>query len=176
MISRSVVSAATVKRGPSPSLYFCSAALTPWPLTARIQPFCEHSTVTGSRSTSAAAGISTAAGAAPIKVRRRPSGVSPPNSARVAAVPAAALQHLAAMIEKRLQRLLQIHHARHAERVDDIEVERHAGFEIGQPEQLLHHHIGVDVAVLRLEDEAHLLGRFITDIGEQRQFPFFEKR
>src|ERR1700693_2534253 len=64
MTSRSVVSASTVKRGPSPSLYFCSAA-APWPLTARIQPFCEHSTVTGSRPTSAAGGVSTPARGAP---------------------------------------------------------------------------------------------------------------
>ena len=65
---------ATAKRGPSPSLYFCSAAATLCPLTARIQPLAEHSTVTGSRSTSASAGISIAAGAAAISVRRRPSG------------------------------------------------------------------------------------------------------
>ena len=35
----SIVSAGTAKRGPSPSLYFCSAGLMPWPRTARIQPF-----------------------------------------------------------------------------------------------------------------------------------------
>ncbi len=48
------------------------------------------------------------------------------------AVPAAPLQHDAAMVEKGLQRLLQVHHPRHAERVEHIEVERHAHFELGQ--------------------------------------------
>ena len=261
-----------------PPCIFCSAAETLWPLTARIQPLAEHSTVTGSRSISASAGISTGSGAAPIAVRRRPSGVSPPNSVcgrarppwrsraiaagrsraggraapasaasassslriaisssrrkarsrmlRIAsawisvrsqraiisafgssssrmmritssrltidddlaaqdlhaprdrgeAMAAAALQHHAAMVEKGLQRLLQVHHPRHAERVEHIEVERHPHFELGQPEQLLHQHVGIDVAGLRLEDEADVLGRFVADVGEQRQLLLFEQR
>src|ERR1051326_7085882 len=90
-------------------------------------------------------------------------------------MPAAALQHLAAVIEKGAQHLLQIHHARHAERVDDIEVERHAQFELGQPEELLHQHVGIDIAVLRLEHDADITGRFVPYVGEERQFAFFEK-
>ena len=77
----------------SPSLYFCSAAATLCPRTARIQPLAEHSTVTGSRSTSASAGISIGAGAAAISVRRRPSGVSPPNSAAVSRTSLAIARH-----------------------------------------------------------------------------------
>ena len=91
-------------------------------------------------------------------------------------VPAAALQHLAAVIEKGAQHLLQIHHARHAKRVDHIEVERHAQFELGQPEQLFHQHIGIDIAVLRLEHDADIAGGFVTDVGEKRQLAFLEKR
>ncbi len=91
------------------------------------------------------------------------------------AVPALALQYLAAVVEKGLQRLLQIHHPRHPRGIDDIEIERHPDFQLGQPEQLLHHHFGIDVAGLRLEDEAHLLGQFVVDVGEQRQFLFFEQ-
>src|SRR5205807_167938 len=164
MISRSVVSAVTAKRAASPSLYFCSAAEPLCPLTARIHPLAEHSTVTGSRSTSASAGISIGSGAAAISVRRRPSGVSPPNSAAVAddpdhlveididddlavqdlhaagnrceAVTALALQHHPEVVEKGLQRLLQVHHPWDAERVEHIEIERHADFEVGQPEEL----------------------------------------
>src|SRR5205814_4455764 len=65
-------------------------------------------------------------------------------------VPAAALQHLAAVIEKGAQHILQIHHARHAKRVDYIEVERHPQFQLGQPEQLFHQHIGIEITVLRI--------------------------
>ncbi len=61
-------------------------------------------------------------------------------------------------------------------RVEDVEVERHADFQLGQPEQLLHQHVGIDVAGLRLEHEADLLGQLVADIGEQRQLLFFEQR
>ena len=90
-------------------------------------------------------------------------------------VAAAPLQHDPAMVEKGLQRLLQVHHPRHAERVEHIEVERHPDFELGQPEQLLHQHFGIDVAGLRLEDEADILGRLVADVGEQRQLLLFEQ-
>jgi len=100
-------------------------------------------------------------------------GHAPPD--RGEAVPAAAQQHVAAMVEKRLQRLLQVHHPRHARGIDDVEVERHPDFQFGQPEQLLHQNFGIDIAGLGLEDEAHLLGRFVADIGEQRQLLFFEQ-
>ena len=90
-------------------------------------------------------------------------------------VAAAALQHIAAMVEKGLQRLLQAHHPRHAGGVEHVEVERHPDFELGQAEQLLHQHLGIDVARLRFEDEAHILGQFVADIGEQRQLFLFEQ-
>ena len=93
------------------------------------------------------------------------------------AMPAAPLQYLAAMVEECLERLLQIHHPRHPRRIDDIEVERHPDFQLGQPEQLLHHHFGIDIARLRLEDEAPTSSvDLVMDIvGEQRQLFFFEQ-
>ena len=36
--------------------------------------------------------------------------------------------------------------------------------------------VGIDIAGLRLEDEADILGRFVADIGEQRQLLLFEQR
>ena len=91
------------------------------------------------------------------------------------AVAAAAQQDLAAMVEKGLQRLLQAHHPWHAGGIEDIEVERHSDFELGQAEQLLHQHLRLDVARLRFEHESDILGQLVTNIGEQRQFLFFEQ-
>src|SRR5579885_3082543 len=70
------------------------------------------------------------------------------------AVAGAALQHDAAVIEEGLQRLLQIHDARHAGGVEDVEVERNARLELARAEQRLHQHRRIDVARFRLEDEA----------------------
>ncbi len=91
------------------------------------------------------------------------------------AMPAAAQQYLAAMVEKGLQRLLQAHHPRHAGGIEHIQVERHADFELGQPKQLLHQHIGIDIAALGLDHEPYILGRFVADVGDQRQFLVFEQ-
>ncbi len=60
--------------------------------------------------------------------------------------------------------------------IEHVEVERHPDFELGQPEQLLHQQRGVDIAGLGLDDETHVLGRFVMDVGEQRQLFFFEQR
>ncbi len=90
------------------------------------------------------------------------------------AVAALALQHYPAVVEKGLQRLLQVHHPGDAERVEHIEVERHPDFELGQPEKLLHQHLGLDVARLGFENEPYVLGQFVADVGEQRQLLFFE--
>ena len=88
---------------------------------------------------------------------------------------AAALQNVAAMVEKGLQCLFQAHHPRHAVGVEDIQVERHPHFELGQPEELLHQHFRIDIAGLRLEDEADILSRFVAHIGEERQLFVFEQ-
>ncbi len=50
----------------------------------------------------------------------------------------AALQHVAAMIEPGLQRLFQIHDARHGLRVEHVEIERDALFELGRAEERFH--------------------------------------
>ena len=85
------------------------------------------------------------------------------------------LQHVAAMIEKSLQCLLQIHHPRHALRVEDIEIERHPHFELGQAEELLHQHLRIDIAGFRLQHEADILGRLVADVGEERQLFLVEQ-
>src|SRR5579872_4571622 len=69
---------------------------------------------------------------------------------RLAAEARTALQHLATMIEEGLERLLQIHHARHAVLVEDVEIEPDTGLEFGGAEQRFHQHRGLDIAALRL--------------------------
>ena len=58
-----------------------------WPFSARIQPFCETTTVIGSRSTMASAkSIAEVSGASAKVVRRWPSGVSGPNIFRTSRI------------------------------------------------------------------------------------------
>src|SRR5215467_4403328 len=85
------------------------------------------------------------------------------------------LQHDPAMVEKGLQRLLQVHHLRHAERIEHIEVERHAYLELSQTKELLHQQLGIDIARLRLEHEADILGRLVLHVGKQRQLLLLEQ-
>ena len=88
---------------------------------------------------------------------------------------AAPLQYDPAVVEKGLQRLLQVHDPRHAKRVEHVEIERDPHLEVGRAEQLLHQHFGVDIAGLRFEDEANILGQLVPDVGEERQLLLFEQ-
>ena len=67
------------------------------------------------------------------------------------------------------QRLLEAHHARRAGRVEHVEVEREADFEVGQPVKALEQQLGVDRPRPRLEDQPHLLVAFVLHVGEDRQ-------
>ena len=78
-------------------------------------------------------------------------------------------QHLAAMVEEGLQHLAQVHHPRRVVLVEHVEVERKADLEVGLPEQLLHQQLGRHVAGLRLEHDAHVVGRFVAHVLEDRQ-------
>ena len=49
-------------------------------------------------------------------------------------------------LEPRDQRLLQAHHARRAARIEHVEVEREADFEVGQPVQAFEQQVGIDGA------------------------------
>ena len=78
-------------------------------------------------------------------------------------------QHHLAMVEKALQRLAQIHHARRVVLVEDVQVERKADLEVGLLEELLHQQLGRHIAGARLEDDADIVGRFVPHILENRQ-------
>ena len=78
-------------------------------------------------------------------------------------------QHFMPVIEVALQRLAQIHHPRHGLRIQDIQIERNTDLEIGMGEERLHHHIGIDGPVTRLEDEPDIGRRFIADILQHGQ-------
>ena len=50
-----------------------------------------------------------------------------------------------------------------------------ARLELGQTEQRFHHHGGIDRAGARLDDDADVLGRFVADVGDQRQLLVVEQ-
>ena len=81
----------------------------------------------------------------------------------------AADQHLAAVRQPLVQHLAEAHHPGHDALRQDVEVERDARLEIGQPEQRLHHQRRIDRAALRLDDDADVLGQLVADVGDQRQ-------
>ena len=83
-------------------------------------------------------------------------------------VAGAADQHVAAVIEEGSQGLLQVHDARRAARIKDVEVDAEACLQIGELEQALHQHLGLDVAALGFEDQAHVLGALVTHVAQQR--------
>ena len=68
-------------------------------------------------------------------------------------------QHLAAMVEPFVQDLGQAHDLGDPALGQHVHVERDAALELGQLEQRLHQDAGIDRARLRLDDEAHVLGR-----------------
>ena len=78
-------------------------------------------------------------------------------------------QHLDLEVEPGEQRLLEAHHARRAGRVEHVEVEREADFEVGQPVQAFEQQVGIDGPRARLEDQPDLLVALVLDVGEDRQ-------
>jgi len=83
-------------------------------------------------------------------------------------VPRAAQQHLAPVVEEGAQHLRQRADLRRPPVDQHVHVERHAGLEVGLPEQRLHQEARVHRAALRLEHEPHVLGRFVAHVGQDR--------
>ena len=81
----------------------------------------------------------------------------------------AAHQHVTAVIEPLAQRLLQRDDLRDHAVDEHVHVHREAGFQLAGAKQLLHHHGRLDRAGLRLDDDAHVLGRFVAHVGDERQ-------
>ena len=98
----------------------------------------------------------------PMGDRRQPMGGAPQ-------------QNLAPVIEKRLQHLLERHHAGHARRVQHVHVEADAGFQLGLAEQHLHQQLGFDRAALGLQHDAHVLSRFVPHVREQGELAGLQK-
>ncbi len=85
------------------------------------------------------------------------------------AVIGAADQHVAQMVEPFAQALGKTHDPGDAALQQHVEVQRDLAFQLGQPEQRLHHQFRIDGARLRLDHEADVLGRFVADVADQRQ-------
>ncbi|MNJ62916.1 hypothetical protein D3C77_587740 [compost metagenome] len=82
---------------------------------------------------------------------------------------AAAVQHLATVIQERLEAGLQAHHARRARGVQHVHIDGETRLEIGQPEQAFHKNFRLYRPGLRLQDQADILGRLIADVAQQRR-------
>ena len=78
-------------------------------------------------------------------------------------------QHLAPVGEPFAEHLAEAHDARDDALREDVQVERYAGLEVGELEQRFHQERRVDRAAARLDDDAHVLGRFVADVGDERQ-------
>ncbi len=81
----------------------------------------------------------------------------------------AAHQHGAAVVEPLPQRLLERDHLGHDAVDEHVHVHREARLELAGAEQLLHHHARRHGAVLGLDDDAHVLRRFVAHVGDERQ-------
>ena len=98
-----------------------------------------------------------------------------PVSDRRQAMGSAPQQNLAPVIEKRLEHLLQRHHAGQTRRIQHVHVEPDAGLQLGLAEQHLHQELGFDRAALGLQHDAHVLGRFVAHVGEQGELAGLEQ-
>ncbi len=81
----------------------------------------------------------------------------------------------AAMVDPLLQRLGEADDARHDAIDQHVHVERNAGFELGQPEQALHHHRRATVRERGSMHDAHVLGRLVAHVGDERQLLLVEQ-
>ncbi len=82
----------------------------------------------------------------------------------------AADEHLAAVVEPLAQHLLEADDLRHLALHEHVHVERDAALELGELEQALHQQGRVDIARLRLEDEADVFGALVAHVGDERSF------
>ncbi len=76
-------------------------------------------------------------------------------------------QHRAAMVDPLLQRFGQADDPRHHAVDQHVHVERDARLEFAHAEQAFHHHGRRDGSRARLDDDAHLLGRFVPQVSRQ---------
>ncbi len=80
-----------------------------------------------------------------------------------------AAQHDFAVVQPLPQHLHQPHHLRDLPLGQHRHVERDARFQLGEAEKLLHQQRRIDVARLRLDDDADVLGGFVVHVAQQRQ-------
>ena len=73
------------------------------------------------------------------------------------------------MVEPLAQRLVERDHTRRHAVDQHIHIEAEARFEFRELEQRLHHQRRIDGARARLEDDAHILRRFVAHVGDERQ-------
>ena len=73
------------------------------------------------------------------------------------------------MVEEGLQGLPQVHDLGHIVLVEHVQVQREADLEIRHLEELLHQELGRHLAGARVEHDAHVLGRLIAHVFEDRQ-------
>ncbi len=91
------------------------------------------------------------------------------------AVARTAQQHVAQMVEPFAQAFGKSQHLGDLALHQHVEVQRNLAFQLGQPEQQLHHQFRIDRARLRLDHEPDVLGGFVADIADQRQLLLVEQ-
>src|SRR3546814_17527449 len=81
-------------------------------------------------------------------------------------------KHLDLVLQPFGEHFLQAHDARRVMRIKHIEVQRYAVFKVGEPEQTVHQHMGIDRAAARFKHDADLSVRFVANVGQNRQLLF----
>ena len=81
----------------------------------------------------------------------------------------APFQNLDPVRQESLENFPQVHDARDVVLVQHVHVEAEADLQIGGLEQRFHQHVGIDVAVLRHQDEADILRRFVAHVVQQEE-------
>ena len=71
------------------------------------------------------------------------------------------------MRQPRIQGLAKRHHAGAPVGIKNVQVQRHAAFQIGQLEQAFHHDFRFEAPRFRLQHDADIFGRLITYIGKE---------
>ena len=79
------------------------------------------------------------------------------------------------MVEPLLQRFGERDDPRRHAVDQHVHVDRDAGLELAEAEQRFHQRRRLDRAALRLEHDAHVFGRLVADVGEQRQLALVEQ-
>ncbi len=73
------------------------------------------------------------------------------------------------MVDEGLQNLFQVHHARRQAAVEHVHVQRKTCFKVGIFVKLRHQQFSLDGFILRRQHDAHIFGRFVRDVVEERQ-------